>query len=72
MGEVKNERIDKLVARILTLAYRERLNNIGRVLMPELEVEGYTYDEIIEALSKLRRENYKVLVVGEVIKAELK
>ena len=41
------------------------------MLIPELEVEGYSYDEVIAALSLLGSEGYEVSVVGDVIKVKL-
>jgi len=74
-GEVpsrgRKRRIERLAALILTLAGREMLGGVGRVLVPELEVEGYTYDEIVEALNALRSEGAEVSVMGNVIKIKV-
>jgi len=71
MGGGREDRIEILAARIVTLAGRDVFNNVGRVFIPELEDEGYTYDEIVRAVARLRAEKYKVSVVGDVIKVEI-
>jgi len=63
--------VEELAVRILSMASREALQGVGRVLMPELEAEGFSYDEIVEALDLLRRDGYEVTVVGDVIKVRL-
>lgn len=65
---VKARRVEELAARMLTIAARDMFGGVGRVLLPELEVEGFSFDEIVEALERLREEGYEVTVVGDVIK----
>ncbi|MCX8180019.1 MAG: hypothetical protein N3E41_01370 [Thermofilaceae archaeon] len=67
----RRRRVEKLAAYILYLASRDLLGGVGRVLVRELEAEGYSYDEIVEALNLLRSEGYSISVVGEVIKVDL-
>ena len=66
-----SRRAEELAARMLTIASRDSLWGVGRVLVPELEAEGYSYDEVIEAVNLLRRDGYEVTVVGDVIKIRL-
>lgn len=61
-------RVEELAALMISMAERDVLGGVGRVLVPELEAEGYSYDEIVEALAVLRSEGYSVSAVGEVIK----
>lgn len=68
---MRKERVEELAARILSIALRDVFGGVGRVLIPELEVEGYSYDEVIEALNLLRGEGYEISVVGDVIKVKL-
>jgi len=68
---MRARRVEELAARILSIASRDVFGGVGRVLIPELEVEGYSYDEVIEALNMLRDEGYEVSVVGDVIKVKL-
>lgn len=67
-GGSRARRVRELSTLILHAASRELFNGVGRVLVPELEVQGFSYDEIVEALNSLRREGYEVVVVGDVIK----
>ncbi|MEM0226096.1 MAG: hypothetical protein QW407_05770 [Thermofilaceae archaeon] len=69
---MRARRVEELAARILSIASRDVFGGVGRVLIPELEVEGYSYDEVIEALNMLRDEGYEVSVVGDVIKVKLR
>jgi hypothetical protein len=67
-SRARARRVEELAALILNMAARDYFNGVGRVLVPDLEAEGFSYDEIVEALSKLRGEGYAVSVVGDVIK----
>jgi len=64
----RKRRVEELAALMINMAERDVLGGVGRVLVPELEAEGFSYDEIVEALAILRGEGYSVSVVGDVIK----
>jgi hypothetical protein len=67
-GKARVRRVEELSVLILSMAARDLFSGVGRVLVPELEAQGFSYDEIVEALNKLREEGYTIGVVGDVIK----
>ncbi len=71
MNRARRRRVEDLAALIIQMASRDVFGGVCRVLIPELEAEGYSYDEISEALSVLREEGYRITVVGDVVKIDL-
>lgn len=70
MSRARRKRVEDLAALIIQIASRDVFGGVGRVLIPELEVEGYSYDEVSEALSMLREEGYRITVVGDIVKID--
>ncbi|MEM1508500.1 MAG: hypothetical protein QXY49_05595 [Thermofilaceae archaeon] len=70
MSRARRKRVEDLAALIIQIASRDVFGSVGRVLIPELEIEGYSYDEISEALSVLREEGYRITVVGDIVKID--
>lgn len=67
----RRHRVEALAALMLNKASRDSFQGVGRVLMSELKAEGYSYDEIVEAVNLLRGEGYAVTVVGDVVKIQI-